>query len=349
MNAPCPLLPENDRVITAADVRALGDERGAAFYELSLRYAQTHWCAGLPAQAMLQINRALASVLSKDEPIMQRWPLPYRVMAWLMMNRSEGQFIGNPRRHFQHLATRMVEPHKELRTWRAWACWYLAKGLLPETEFPGDTKQIREEGVVEPTFALIASKLRELSPADDEARWCEAIEFAGITLPKTSNVSIDVIGADKLPIVHDLAHAIWHRVYPGIISVAQIGYMLQQRYAIDVLTSDVARGVIYALIRLEGEPVGYIGVEPRVDDLFLHKLYLQPEASGRGIGAMALRWVFDQARAHGRDAVRLVVNKQNAQAIRAYRRSGFEFERDVVTEIGEGFVMDDFAMVKRLG
>jgi GNAT superfamily N-acetyltransferase len=336
-------------VITAADVHALGKDRGPAFYELSLHYAQSQWCTGLPAQAMLQVNRALACALSKEEPVMQHWPLPYRAMAWLMMNRRDDQFIGNPRRHFQHLATRMVEPNKELRTWRAWACWYLAKGLLPETEFPGDMKQIRDESVVEPTFAMIASKLSELSPADDEARWREALEFAQVAVPASPEVKIEVAGEAELSVVRDLAHAIWPRVYPSIITMAQIDYMLRQRYELPVLCDDLARGVIYALIRLNKEPVGYIGIEPRTDDLFLHKLYLLPEASGHGIGAKAIQWVEAHARLQHRSAVRLVVNKRNAQAIRAYVRCGFEFERDVVTDIGEGFIMDDFAMVKRLG
>lgn len=348
MNAPCPLLPSIDRVITAADVHVLGKDRGPTFYELSLQYAQSQWCAGFPAQAMLQVNRALACALPKDEPVMQRWPLPYRVMAWLMMNRRDDQFIGNPRRHFQHLATRMVEPNKDLRTWRAWACWYLAKGLLPEAEFPGDMRQIREEGIVEPTFATIAAKLRELSPADDEARWREALEFAQVALPASPEVRIEGVGAAELPVVRDLAHAIWPRVYPSIITVAQIDYMLRQRYELPVLRDDLARGVIYALIRLNDEPVGYIGIELRAEDLFLHKLYLQPEASGLGIGAKALQWVEAQARSEYRSAIRLVVNKHNTQAIRAYLRNGFEFERDIITEIGEGFIMDDFAMVKRL-
>ena len=41
----------------------------------------------------------------------------------------------------------------------------------------------------------------------------------------------------------------------------------------------------------------------------------------------------------------LAVNKHNANAIAAYRRWGFEVERALVTDIGAGFVMDDYLMV----
>jgi ribosomal protein S18 acetylase RimI-like enzyme len=161
-------------------------------------------------------------------------------------------------------------------------------------------------------------------------------------------VRIEIIGAGELPLVHDLAHSIWPRVYPSIISMAQIDYMLRQRYELPVLREDLARGVVYALMRRGDEAVGYVGIEAQTNDLFLHKLYILPEAAGQGIGAAALQWAAAQAIARGLTAVRLVVNKNNVQAIRSYLRQGFEFEHDVITEIGDGFVMDDFAMVKRL-
>jgi ribosomal protein S18 acetylase RimI-like enzyme len=45
----------------------------------------------------------------------------------------------------------------------------------------------------------------------------------------------------------------------------------------------------------------------------------------------------------------LCVNKRNAGASKAYQRNGFEIAGSVVTDIGDGFVMDDFIMAKELG
>ncbi len=67
---------------------------------------------------------------------------------------------------------------------------------------------------------------------------------------------------------------------------------------------------------------------------------------GRGIGARALRWVEDAARARGLSCIRLRVNRRNSPAIRAYVRAGFSFEPRSCTDIGGGFVMDDFVMAK---
>jgi RimJ/RimL family protein N-acetyltransferase len=353
MNAPCLLLPAITQPVTAAEVAALGQDRGPAFYELALRYAQTHWQATLPSQALLQLNRALACVFDADTPVLSTHPLPYSVVVWLLRNCPADQFLGNPRRHWQHLATRMVEPHKALRTWRAWACWYIAKALLPADQHPADLKQIRAEGIVEPAFHSIAANLRKLSPMNDESIWLAALREAGIPIPipiEASDLRFFELAPDQLPLVRDLAHRIWPRVYPSIISTEQIQFMLHQRYELPVLAADMRdRSARYIAIQQGIQPVGYIGIEPRPDGtLFLQKLYLLPEVAGRGIGAAALRWIEVEARSLHSNCIRLVVNKRNTNAIRAYLRAGFTFEHDLVTDIGNGFVMDDYQMVWRL-
>jgi RimJ/RimL family protein N-acetyltransferase len=44
----------------------------------------------------------------------------------------------------------------------------------------------------------------------------------------------------------------------------------------------------------------------------------------------------------------LSVNKRNTKAITAYKRNGFAIVESVVTDIGGGFVMDDYVMAKEL-
>lgn len=348
-NPPCPHLPEVERIYDHHDLEALGGDRGPLFYETALKYAQSNWRTGFPAKSILLINRSLSLPLPGREPVLARWPLGYQALAWIMQNRVEGQFIGNPRRHWQHLATRMVEPNKELRTWRAWACWHLAKTLLPESEFPSDQKQIREEQVVEPTHGQIAEHLARLSPADDLSRWQQTLSAIQAPPPPVAS-RIRRIKADELPVVQKLAHAIWMSFYPGIISDAQIRYMLSIWYQPGAMAHEMqARDVWYALVEVEGKgPVGYISFEKMAKEpvLFINKLYLLPEVHGLGLGALTLRWAEDRARDLLCRSVRLRVNKRNATAIRAYLRAGFRFTEDVCSDIGSGFVMDDYVMEK---
>ena len=76
----------------------------------------------------------------------------------------------------------------------------------------------------------------------------------------------------------------------------------------------------------------------------LHKLYLDFSLHGRGIGSMALQYAIRTAREAGYRFLRLNVNKENAAALRAYRRNGFRQVEAVKADIGGGFYMDDFVM-----
>ncbi len=166
----CPHLPLIDAPLRASVMRRFGKHnRGGEFYRAALETGQSLWLQGLPAQALLQINRAMGAELTGDEAVLKEWPIPYAAAAWIMRGRVDSQFIGNPRRHYQHLATRMVEPRKELRTWRAWACWALACRIFPE--MPADREQIERESVIEPGVDQIAGRLGDLGVAGEDVAW----------------------------------------------------------------------------------------------------------------------------------------------------------------------------------
>lgn len=56
----------------------------------------------------------------------------------------------------------------------------------------------------------------------------------------------------------------------------------------------------------------------------------------------------DRAAEAGKDKITLTVNKNNLNSISIYKRMGFEIEGELITDIGGGFVMDDYLMVMRL-
>tara|TARA_B100000902_G_C26491868_1_gene519706 strand:+ start:150 stop:515 length:366 start_codon:yes stop_codon:yes gene_type:complete len=121
MNEACPLLPQISKTIRAADSRELGSNKGLPFYRLCLEYSQSKWIQGFPAQALLQLNRAMSADLEGDEKYLKKQPIPYSSIRWILAQRpdNKGQFLGNPRRHWQHYASRMSGPRAEVRIWRA--------------------------------------------------------------------------------------------------------------------------------------------------------------------------------------------------------------------------------------
>ena len=50
----------------------------------------------------------------------------------------------------------------------------------------------------------------------------------------------------------------------------------------------------------------------------------------------------------GYDYIWLTVNKNNSGSIEAYKRMGFNIIDKIITDIGAGFVMDDYKMQLKL-
>lgn len=128
--------------------------RNGDFYFAALCYAQSLLREGKPAQALLQINKSFLADL-KDEAILTEWPPAYEAVVWIIerYRQLETNFLGNPVRHHQHLATRMSGPRGGTRTLRAWACFYLAETFAPE--FPRDYQQIENEKLTIPAFQVV--------------------------------------------------------------------------------------------------------------------------------------------------------------------------------------------------
>jgi len=186
--------------------------------------------------------------------------------------------------------------------------------------------------------------------------------------PPLPRVGIDLqvrpAGAADVPLIRELAGRSWHAFYPGMISMPQIHYMLRQMYSPQRLRADMERGATYFIAEQAGPapgaatgpgpgPVGFLGCDPPPAPgsgapLMLQRLYLLPAFQGRGHGAALLRWLDDHARDLGLERIRLRVNKHNHRALRAYRRAGYRLVDALVDDIGEGHVMDDFVLERRM-
>lgn len=117
------------------------------------------------------LNRAMGARLDPtlDRDLLLRHPLPYRAVGWILRHGEAGGFLGNPRRHFQHLATRMSGPDPERRTARAWACWELARRV--NADWPPDLEQIESESLTEPDLEQIERDLSMHGLQGEVAEW----------------------------------------------------------------------------------------------------------------------------------------------------------------------------------
>ena len=166
------------------------------------------------------------------------------------------------------------------------------------------------------------------------------------------NITIASASREELPIVARLAERIWPEAYRTILDEGQIRYMLKMMYDLPVLEKEYGEGTRFDLIFDGGTPVGFTSYGPCSEHsrecAKLHKLYLDAAYHNRGIGTLALKHVIAEARKKGYKVLHLNVNRHNTAAIRAYERNGFHKANEMVTDIGGGFVMDDYIMEIRL-
>lgn len=154
----------------------------------------------------------------------------------------------------------------------------------------------------------------------------------------------------QLAEVAELAEKIWHECFTEIITEGQIDYMVEKYQSFSAMKRQIGeQGYYYLAVYDDGGLCGYIGLKPENDSrMFLSKLYLEKNRRGKGTASEMLGRVFEESRSIGKKSVYLTVNKHNHHAIEVYRKKGFETVDSVVTDIGNGYVMDDYVMEYRL-
>lgn len=143
----------------------------------------------------------------------------------------------------------------------------------------------------------------------------------------------------------NLASDIWHEYWTEILSPEQIDYMVENFQSEHAIKKQIENeNYSYYFIVENGENAGYFGVSDKSDHLFLSKLYISKNYRRKGLGSKAFEKIKEIA---GSRKIQLTVNKYNSNTIKAYKKWGFKTVNSVVTDIGQGFVMDDYIMEYR--
>lgn len=152
-----------------------------------------------------------------------------------------------------------------------------------------------------------------------------------------------------IPLIRKLAFEIWPPTYGSIISDEQIDYMLNLMYSPEALATQMAEGCRFLILEDEPGPVGFASFQQVAPDEFkLHKLYVLPSSHGKGTGRTLVNKVIEEVKGQGGKTLILQVNKANP-AKTFYECLGFTIREEMVLDIGNGFVMDDYIMEKNLG
>jgi diamine N-acetyltransferase len=155
---------------------------------------------------------------------------------------------------------------------------------------------------------------------------------------------VPVVDGPMVAAVETLARKIWPEHYIPLIGETQVAYMLEKFQTQKALLAQLNEGYLYYLIQNDQKTgIGYMAIQPREADLFLSKLYLLAETRGKGYSRPLLEWLQSFAQEKGLSKITLTVHKRNP-SVEIYRKLGFRIIGPVVTDIGNGFVMDDYRM-----
>ena len=161
-------------------------------------------------------------------------------------------------------------------------------------------------------------------------------------------MEVKKVGIESIPVIQLLAQITWVVAYKEILSEAQMSYMLGQIYSTKSLQNQIEeQGHQFILVTAEEKAAGFAsyGVKKEEDQTIykLHKIYIDPNQQGKGIGKILLDYILQDIKPSGAKGLELNVNRHN-KALGFYQKLGFEIIDEQDIPIGNGYFMNDYIM-----
>ncbi|MEM0543508.1 GNAT family N-acetyltransferase [Flavobacterium sp. j3] len=151
--------------------------------------------------------------------------------------------------------------------------------------------------------------------------------------------------------IRAIANEVWPIAYRTIISKEQLSYMLQMMYSKEALQLQVRENKHHFILAIENnKPIGFASYEFNYSGskkTKIHKIYILSDHQGKRIGEQLINYIETEAKKEHQVSLYLNVNKFNS-AQHFYKKMGFSVSFEEVIDIGNGYIMDDFVMEKKI-
>lgn len=162
---------------------------------------------------------------------------------------------------------------------------------------------------------------------------------------------ITISPTDNYKAIQNIAGKTWPIVYGPILSSEQIQYMFSMMYDLDALKNQAeAKNHHFIIAEEDGNFLGFASYEFDCIHKFktkIHKIYILPETQGKGIGKKLIYYISELAKKQNQNLLSLNVNRFN-EAIHFYTKIGFEKVGEEDINIGNGYLMEDYIMEKKI-
>lgn len=159
-------------------------------------------------------------------------------------------------------------------------------------------------------------------------------------------IHIKLASEKDLTTISKLAEIIWNDHYVPFIGQQQVDYMLAKIYNYESLIEQLnIKKHIFYLIEKDSEAIGFLSISSEnKQDYFLHKFYIDQQKSNSGIGTEVLNLLVKNI---APKSLTLTVNRQNYKSINFYFKNHFKIDRVEDFDIGNGYEMNDFVMIRK--
>jgi ribosomal protein S18 acetylase RimI-like enzyme len=151
--------------------------------------------------------------------------------------------------------------------------------------------------------------------------------------------------------IRAIASEVWPKAYGAILSEKQLEYMMNMMYSVASLQTQAnAKQHHFILAKENNVSVGFASYEfdcNQTNKTKIHKIYILSTHQGKGIGKTILNHITKEAEAQNNTALFLNVNKYNSAQL-FYNKLGFQITEEEVIDIGQGYIMDDYVMEKKI-
>jgi ribosomal protein S18 acetylase RimI-like enzyme len=159
-------------------------------------------------------------------------------------------------------------------------------------------------------------------------------------------VSIQKVDTAAISVIKELAYKIWPTAYKDILSAEQMKYMLDLFYSESSLQKQMQEAHQFILAQDENNAVGFASYSSKNNNgtiYRLHKIYIDPNQQGKGIGKILIDYICNDIKPKGATNIELNVNRYN-KAIQFYQKIGFTITKEEDIDIGNGYFMNDYIL-----
>lgn len=161
-------------------------------------------------------------------------------------------------------------------------------------------------------------------------------------------ITISKATIEDYKIIQNIAHITWPLTYRAILSMKQLEYMLDLFYSEEALQKSLTTSV-FLIAKEDDIALGFASYEhhyPKEHYTRIHKIYILPEAQGKGIGSLLIKTIEAAAIKNNTKKLSLNVNRFNS-AIAFYQKIGFEIIAEENITLDFGYLMEDYIMEKK--